>query len=92
MSISLFVRKQALAGMVCIILYVVCIIIREFLEPKLIGKQMGVPPVAILVSIYAGVKLFGVWGILAGPLGFMIVYETNRSLERMKDGGTDLSL
>ena len=53
---------------------------------------MGVPPVAILVSIYAGVKLFGVWGILAGPLGFMIVYETNRSLERMKDGGTDLSL
>lgn len=92
LSISLFVRKQALAGMVCIILYVVCIIIREFLEPKLIGKQMGVPPVAILVSIYAGVKLFGVWGILAGPLGFMIVYETNRSLERMKDGGTDLSL
>lgn len=85
LGISLFLRQQVLQGVVCIALYVVCIVLREWLEPKLIGKQVGVPPVAILISIYAGVKMFGTWGILAGPLGFVIIYETYRSLEHPRE-------
>ena len=52
------------------------------LEPKLIGKKVGVSPIAILLSIYAGVKLFGLWGIIGGPLGFVIIYQSYMSLER----------
>lgn len=59
----------------CLILYVVCIFIREFLEPKLIGKKVGVSPVAILLSIYAGIQLFGLWGIVGGPLGFIMISQ-----------------
>ena len=66
----------------CLLLYVTCIVIRELLEPKLIGKRIGVSPIAILLSLYAGIKLFGVWGIIEGPLGFVIIYETYLSLER----------
>lgn len=66
----------------CLLLYVACIIIREFLEPRLIGQRVGVPPIAILLSLYAGIKLFGIWGIVAGPLGFVIIYQTYQSLER----------
>lgn len=66
----------------CFLLYVVCIVIREALEPKLIGQRVGVPPIAILISLYAGIRLFGIWGIVAGPLGFVIVYQTYQSLER----------
>ena len=69
-------------AVVCIITYGVCIFLREILEPRLIGKRVGVAPIAILLAIYAGVQLFGVWGIVAGPLGFVIIYYTYMSLER----------
>lgn len=66
----------------CLLLYVACIFIRELLEPRLIGKRVGVSPVAILLSIYAGIKLFGLWGIIGGPLGFIIIHQAFLSLER----------
>lgn len=70
---------------VCAAVYIVCIFVRELLEPRLIGKKMGVSPIAILVSIYAGVQLFGLWGILGGPLGFVLIYQSFLSLERRRE-------
>lgn len=78
---QLFYEKYGRAA-ACFLLYVACIVIREVLEPKLIGQRVGVSPIAILVSLYAGIRLFGVWGIVAGPLGFVIIYQTYQSLER----------
>ena len=69
-------------ALACLALYVACIIIREMLEPRLIGHRIGVPPIAILLSLYAGIQLFGIWGIIEGPLGFVIIYQTYLSLER----------
>ena len=69
-------------AVICILLYIICILTREFLEPKLIGKRMGIPPLAVLTAIYAGLKLFGVVGIIKGPLGFILVYESFLSLQR----------
>ena len=60
---------------VCLILYAACIVIRELLEPKLIGKRMGIAPVFMLLAIYAGVKLFGVGGIVKGPLALIVIVE-----------------
>lgn len=62
-------------AVICVILYVVCAVTREFLEPKLVGERMGVLPVAILFSVYAGVKLFGIFGIVKGPLALIAIYE-----------------
>lgn len=70
------------SALVCALLYVACIFLREFLEPRLIGKRMGVTPIAILVSLYAGIQLFGIWGIIKGPLGFIIIYQTYQSICR----------
>ena len=77
--VQLFYGNYGVA-LACAILYVVCIFLREMLEPKLIGKQMGVTPIAILISLYAGIQLFGVGGIIKGPLGFMIIYHAYRSI------------
>lgn len=78
-------------AVICVILYVVCAVTREFLEPKLIGERMGIFPVAILFSVYAGVKLFGVFGIVKGPLALITVYEIVRlgkeRKEHEKNGG-----
>ncbi len=78
-------------AVICVILYVVCAVTREFLEPKLIGEKMGIFPAAILFSVYAGVKLFGVSGIIKGPLALITVYEILRCGKERKryeeDGG-----
>ncbi len=65
---------------VILVLYVGCVLIREFLEPKLIGNKVGIWPVGILFAVFAGVQLFGVAGIIKGPLGLVVVCETYRYL------------
>lgn len=87
LSISRLIQGSYGQMTVCLLLYAACALLRELLEPKLIGGKLGVSPVAVLISIYAGVRLFGVWGILKGPLGFVIVYETWRSLTRRWEEG-----
>ncbi len=72
-------------GLVCIALYVVCVFLREMLEPRLIGKRIGVTPIAILISLYGGIQLFGIWGIIKGPLGFIIIYQAYRSILRRRE-------
>lgn len=81
---QLFQGRYALA-VVCIVLYVACIFLREFLEPKLIGQRIGVKPIAILISLYAGIRLFGIWGIIKGPLGFIIIYQAYKSILRRRE-------
>ena len=82
LGIQQFFAGRYVKTVFCLLLYVACIFVRELLEPKLIGKRVGVSPIAILLSIYAGVKLFGIWGIVGGPLGFVMIYQAYRSIER----------
>ncbi len=76
-------------AVVCLLLYVACIFLREILEPRLIGRRVGVPAIAILLSIYAGIKLFGIWGIIGGPLGFIMIQQSYLSLERRRNNLTN---
>lgn len=48
---------------------------RDVLEPKLIGKRLRLPSIYILIAIYIGFCLFGVKGILFGPLYFLFSYQ-----------------
>lgn len=67
---------------VCLILYGACVFLRELLEPRLIGRRMGISPIAVLTAVYAGIRLFGIWGIIKGPLGFVVVYQSWQSLQK----------
>lgn len=64
---------------VCLALYGSCVLTRELLEPKLIGKETGVAPILILFAVYAGMKLFGVSGIIKGPLALIVIFEILKS-------------
>lgn len=70
---------------VCLALYGICALTREFLEPRLIGNKVGLSPVWILFSIYAGMKLFGVGGIVKGPLALIVIFE----ILKVRKGGFD---
>ena len=62
------------------ILFLVCSFLREMLEPRLIGKRLGVYPIVVLTSIYVGIRLFGIGGIVLGPVSVLIIYELTISL------------
>lgn len=49
-------------------LYAVVCITRSVLEPKLLGKQLGLDPLATLISMYAGYRLFGLAGMIFAPM------------------------
>jgi sporulation integral membrane protein YtvI len=55
--------------------FLITIIVRELLEPRLIGGKMGLWPVAILMSVYVGAKVFGFAGVILGPIYLIIAAD-----------------
>ena len=68
---------QMLQAAILITTYVCCILIRELLEPKLLGDKIGLKPVVMLMAIYVGIQLFGVFGFLLGPFGLILILAIN---------------
>ena len=48
--------------------YVAGFLLRSVLEPRLVGKQLGLDPLVTLVALYAGYRLWGILGMLLSPL------------------------
>lgn len=46
---------------------------RRVMEPKFVGDQTGLSPILSLVSIYVGMKLAGVMGMIFGPVVLLVV-------------------
>ena len=74
-GILLFLQKRWFAGTVLISVYGICYLIRQVLEAKLMGGRVGLSPVETLVSMYVGLKLFGLIGFLLGPVGLIIIED-----------------
>ncbi len=51
-----------------LILAAVLLIIRRVAEPKVMGQQIGLSPLATLIAMYIGFKLIGILGFIVGPL------------------------
>lgn len=75
-----FLKGEMAKAIVVLILYGVCSFIREFLEPKLIGKKVGIYPIVLFASVFVGMQIFGVGGIIKGPLSIVIIYEIRKEL------------
>lgn len=75
-----FLRGRTLGGIVIFMTYLSCILIREFLEPRLLGNGLKFSPVAILISVYAGVIYYGIGGVVLGPVTLMILVELGREI------------
>lgn len=60
-------------------LYMFITIVRNIIEPKIVGSQIGLHPVVTLVSMFAGVQLFGVVGLFGFPIGLSLLMHLNRT-------------
>ncbi|MBM7716780.1 sporulation integral membrane protein YtvI [Bacillus thermophilus] len=65
------------------VLATVLLIIRRTVEPKVMGTHIGLSPLATLIAMYLGLKLFGFLGFFIGPM-LLIVFKTAREAEIIK--------
>lgn len=64
-------------GVGLLILYLVITVIRNIIEPKIVGKQIGLHPLLMLMCMYLGARLFGFLGIFILPILILIVQNLN---------------
>lgn len=50
------------------LLYLATIFFRQLLEPRIIGRQLGLYPLATMMAMYAGLHAMGFMGMLVGPM------------------------
>ena len=60
-------------------LYVIITAVRQTLEPKIVGAQIGLHPLATLISMIVGLRLFGLPGLIACPVTLAVITAMNRS-------------
>ena len=62
-----------------IILYVIVVVTRQLLEPRVISSHIGIHPIFTLIAMYTGFKVIGIIGMFIGPIVLIIlknIFET----------------
>ena len=67
-AIITLLQGRILRGVCLGLLYVVVIVVRQIMEPKIVGRHVGLPPIVTLLTMYVGSKLFGAVGLLGLPI------------------------
>ena len=61
-------------GIAILVLFIIMSVVRQFLEPRLVSKNIGVHPIFTLIAMYTGFKFIGIMGLLIGPI-ILIVFK-----------------
>src|SRR5699024_7311794 len=70
--IALFTRDYSTAIEMMVIWGIIAMF-RRVMEPKFVGDQTGLSPILSLVSIYVGMRLAGVLGMVFGPILLLVL-------------------
>lgn len=62
-----------------LIIYLVVVVVRNILEPKIVGSQIGLHPVVTLISLFVGAQMFGVIGLLGFPITLSLLKHLNET-------------
>ena len=90
-ALTELINGNAGRGFALIAIFAVAVIIREASEPKIIGKCIGSDALVTLFSMYAGLKLFGVGGVIVLPMiasGVIAYYSEKRNSADINKGST----
>ena len=71
-ALALFLQGETKTGIGLVILYGAAALSRQALEPRLVGKQVGLNPVLTLLALYTGYRLLGVGGMIVFPIAAML--------------------
>ncbi len=72
-GIILLIMGNYYHGAVIFIVFVICYVLREVAEPRLMGHGIGISPLMTIVAMYVGFELFGIAGVLLGPIAYVVL-------------------
>ena len=83
-------------GIGLLVIYALITVIRQILEPRLVAMNVGLPPIVTLAGMYLGLQIFGVVGLFALPITFVMINVLNEegiihlwSIDRRKNNKND---
>ena len=62
-----------------LLLYIVITVVRNFAEPRIVGKQIGLHPLITLIAMFTGVSLFGLPGLILFPMTVVILVNMEKN-------------
>jgi len=68
-------------GIYLLIIYLIVTVIRNYLEPKIVGAQLELHPIITLVSMFIGLRLFGFWGLFGTPVAISFFWKNRKKPE-----------
>ncbi len=74
-----FVADNTGMGIALLVVYILISAVRQFLEPKIVGDNIGLHPLATLISLYVGLQLGGIFGMIMGPVCIVIFIAIYRA-------------
>ena len=80
-SLVSFLQGDRLLAFGLLGLYLAAVVTRTVLEPRLVGKQLGLDPLVTLVALYMGFRLFGIGGMILSPLIAVAVTQLAQTKE-----------
>ena len=72
-SLISFVTGDLKMGIGAIIIYVIIVVTRQSIEPKIVSSNIGMNPILTLMSMYLGFKLLSIGGMILGPVIMMLI-------------------
>lgn len=66
---------NTLRGVCLLILYLIVTVVRNILEPKIVGDHIGLHPLITLTAIIVGLKSLGLLGMIAFPITILILKD-----------------
>ena len=70
-----FLRGQTFRGVGLLCIYGAAALTRTALEPRMLGKQMGLDPLLTLLALYSGYHFLGIGGMILFPMGALLVKQ-----------------
>lgn len=83
-SLVCFLQGDSLRAVGLLAIYTIVSLLRSVLEPRFVGKQLGLDPLVTLLSLYAGYRIWGVPGMLLAPI--LAVAVSQMMLSPKKEG------
>ena len=67
-SLVCFLQDDPARAIGLLSIYAGAVTTRSILEPRLVGKQMGIDPLVTLIALYLGFRIWGILGMVLAPL------------------------
>ena len=81
-SIVCFLQGETMRAVGLLGIYAVVGLLRSVLEPRLLGKQLGLDPLTTLLALYAGYRFWGLLGMVFAPVLAALVVQIASAPEK----------